>query len=96
MFISKNVVTGVEDGAMKAPPGSENILDLPVAVGFADGHGLVRISKWTPSEEERKQIAEGGSVYLWIVGNLHPPVYVSGNEPTVLGHEDDIPVFALM
>lgn len=39
------------------------------------------ISKWEPTEEERRAIAEGGAVYLFVYGDGHPPVAVSGTDP---------------
>lgn len=38
--------------------------------------GNVMVSEWKPSADELRQLNEGGSVLLYIVGKSHPPVHV--------------------
>jgi hypothetical protein len=45
------------------------------------------ISCWQPSEDERRAIAEGGPVWLRILGRAHPPVSLSAVNPFVDGAE---------
>lgn len=43
--------------------------------------GKQSISCWEPSVEEIKQITETGKVWLGVLGQGHPPVWLSGIEP---------------
>lgn len=57
---------------------AEGCIDLPVLQTEK-----YLISRWRPSDEERKLIAEGGDVYLWVWSNRHPPVSICG-EPVLV------------
>jgi hypothetical protein len=62
---------------LTAPPGQEDeVYDLPV---WSDGDRC--ISCWQPTEEERAAIARGEPMWLWIVGDTHPPVAVEVGSP---------------
>lgn len=63
-----------------APPGMENqVRPLPVRKQMHHEYDVPEIvSCWELDEEERKQVAETGCVYLSILGEGMPPVYVSG------------------
>lgn len=77
-----NIVRDLEDRNLQG--GDTGAADMPIAVGSAyDGKGThtVMISRWTPSEAERKAIAEGGDIWLWVCGRQHPPVSVTGEQP---------------
>ena len=39
------------------------------------------ISCWQPTDVERELIAQGGNVYLGVLGTGHPPVYVTAVPP---------------
>jgi hypothetical protein len=39
------------------------------------------ISKWQLTPEELAEIARTGVVWLYIIGDGHPPVYVTGTSP---------------
>jgi hypothetical protein len=43
--------------------------------------GGALISKWEPTEEERKAIANGAPVYLWVIGQVQPPVSLQVESP---------------
>ncbi len=79
MEIKPDVIEGVKDTVVKGISG-RGIADLPVAAGKMSGMSVM-VSRWAPTPEERKQIAEGGDVYLCVYGPDHPPVYVSGKRP---------------
>ena len=65
------------NSVMLAPKGMENCGDLPT---YRDGQHTV--SRWEPTEEERRQIAAGGSVWLWVWSPVtQPPVSISGISP---------------
>lgn len=84
MDIVAKVVDGITDTIIRAPHGQEaEIADLPAAVGTDTAGRRVMISRWRPDELERKLIAEGGDIYLWIYGGMHPPVSVSAEAPVV-------------
>ena len=46
---------------------------------FQDGSNVM-VSRWVLTPEQRKVIADGGSIYLGILGEVHPPVLMSVNE----------------
>lgn len=65
------------EGATKvfaAPQGMPDCQSLHVKE--ADGW---MVSQWQPDEDERKTLADGGSVYLWIYGAAHPVVGLTTN-----------------
>lgn len=55
---------------LEAPAGQEDSC-APLAIVRA---GDCMISRWELTDEERRQIAEGGSVFLFVHGQGHPPV----------------------
>jgi hypothetical protein len=71
------VVDGVLDKTFTAPAGKD-YEPLPVAVA-----GEELISRWTPDEVERKLIADGGDIWVSLLSNIQPPIYVSGEKPIV-------------
>lgn len=58
---------------LEAPPGQEDEV-APLAIIAGDG---VMVSRWELTEEDRRRIAEGGSVYLHVCGRGHPPVMLT-------------------
>jgi hypothetical protein len=47
-----------------------------------DESGLpVIISRWTPTEAERESISRGDPVWLWVIGNHHPPINIQTENP---------------
>lgn len=50
--------------------------DLWVQLGEIDGE-VVIASTWEPSEDERREIAEGANVQLIVWGAGHPPVAIA-------------------
>lgn len=40
------------------------------------------ITAWEPTPDEREAIANGGLVYLTILGSSHPPVRLTTRDPT--------------
>lgn len=75
-----NVIPGVPDTTFASPP-DRDYADLPVA-----RVGEHRVSRWQPTERERKAIAEGGDVWLLVVG-AQPPVLVTGEAPVLVEEE---------
>lgn len=43
--------------------------------------GQAYVSCWEPSDEERRLIAEGAPVWLYVWGRAHPPVKVTAESP---------------
>lgn len=41
-----------------------------------DGNNMM-VSEWKPDETQLKELAAGGSVYLGILGIVHPPVILA-------------------
>ncbi len=64
------------NSALLAPPGSENVYDLPVHRSEA---GV--ISCWRLTPEEIAEVARTGVVWLHVVGTTHPPLLVRGDRP---------------
>jgi hypothetical protein len=60
---------------MTAPPGSQGIRDLHVAV--VDG---CCVSRWEPTPDELTLLNAGGSVELWVLGG-QPPVMLLARLP---------------
>ena len=48
---------------------------LPITCTEVNGMPAM-VSYWTPTEEERAQIAAGGMLALWVIGSIHPPVAI--------------------
>jgi hypothetical protein len=69
------VVQGTPDTIFKGYPGVE---DLPTAVSSE-----YIISRWHPSEEDKKRIAEGGDIYLWVKSRALFPAYVGTETPII-------------
>lgn len=66
------------DEAKYGPCGSLSIKDE------RDKSGLPSMTScWMPSDEERERIANGGAVYLNVVGAVHPPVMLWVGPPAV-------------
>ena len=59
---------------LEAPNGQEETCS-PLAIIY-DFSRKCFVSRWEPTDEERQQIANGGSVYLMVQGFKHPPVIV--------------------
>jgi hypothetical protein len=57
----------------KAPKGADDCGELPVIVQ-KDGYRQTFISRWELSDKERRQVAEGGSIYLFVTSASHPMV----------------------
>jgi hypothetical protein len=72
-----NVVEGVTDRTFAAPAGKD-YKSLPVAVA-----GKELVSRWTPDDVERKLIVDGGDIWVSLLSNVQPPMYVSGEKPIV-------------
>lgn len=79
----KPVKTERTNFTYKLPGGTEEN-DLPVERAVDTNGNRVIQSNWEPTEEERRAIADGATVYLLVWGNVTPPVAigVEGVEPT--------------
>lgn len=42
---------------------------------LGDGSNIM-VSKWTPTEAQLAMLNDGGSFYLGIIGEIHPPVLI--------------------
>lgn len=45
-----------------------------------DGRPMI-VTFWEPTDEERRVIAEGGKIVLFVQGRIHPPVAMSVLSP---------------
>lgn len=62
---------------LTAPVGRESeVYDLPV---WSDGRRC--ISCWYPSEEEIQSLKKGEPIWLWVMGQTHPPVALEVHSP---------------
>ncbi len=69
------------DCVMSAPPGMEEAVDpLSVVMGTMEGVPMV-VSCWKPTREELDEITRTGRVWLMILGDTMPPVYLQGYKP---------------
>lgn len=64
------------NATLQAPPGRDDIRELPI-----HQHSAWSISCWQLSEKEVEEVARTGIVWLHVMGNTHPPVYVGGERP---------------
>lgn len=46
------------------------------------GHHPCMVSAWEPTPDEREALANGGLVYLTILGTSQPPVLLTVKDPT--------------
>ena len=66
---------------------NDDVGDLPVAFypkGSVEDMSVdACLSCWEPTEEERKAIADGGDVWVWVMAPRHaqPPVAITGINP---------------
>ena len=89
------VVEGLEPYEVILGGDQPEYLPLP-ALRSAGPHYAI-LTRWVPTEEERRQVAEGADIYLtvWTFGKLYPPTalevaYRSTNpEPIKAGMELD-------
>lgn len=56
--------------------GGESFTDLP-ATKIETVYGPAYLSAWRPSDQEIKNLINGGAVFLLVLGAAHPPVILS-------------------
>jgi len=70
----KPVKTKFTNSTLKAPIGSENVVDLPITqLTYTDGSSAVE-SCWQLSEEELEKVKETGKIYFVCMEKTHPPI----------------------
>jgi hypothetical protein len=69
------------EGATRVLGKSQGFLGLPIRDAVMEGVDPVMISAWEPTNDELIALARGASVYLMIVGSLHPPVRLMVGAP---------------
>jgi len=73
----KPVKTEFTNSTLKAPEGSDDVIDLPITtLVYPDGSHAVE-SCWKLSKEELEKIIETGKVYFVCMGKTHPPILLS-------------------
>lgn len=73
----KPVETKNTNSILRAPEGSDNVIDLPITrLKYEDGSNAVE-SCWELSEEELKKIIETKKIYFVCMGVTHPPILLS-------------------
>jgi len=73
----KPVKTEFTNSTLKAPIGSENVVDLPITkLEYTDGPSAVE-SCWELSKEELDKVNETGKIYFACMGTTHPPILLS-------------------
>ena len=73
----KPVKTENTNSILKAPVGSDNVVDLPITqLEYIDGSKAVE-SCWELSKEELEKVNETGRVYFVCMGRTHPPIFLS-------------------
>lgn len=73
----KPVKTESTNSILKAPEGSDNVIDLPITrLKFNDGLNAVE-SCWELSKEELEKVKENGKIYFVCMGVTHPPILLS-------------------
>ncbi|MBN7576012.1 hypothetical protein C1H57_12505 [Clostridium sp. 2-1] len=73
----KPVKTENTNSILRAPEGSDNVIDLPITrLKYNDGQNAVE-SCWELSEEELKKVLETKKIYFVCMGVTHPPILVS-------------------
>jgi len=74
-----NVIGGMEDTPLKRPEGTtaEECGDLMIAVREDETFGVDMVSRWSPNDQERLEIAQGADILLHVFGGAHPPVWLS-------------------
>ena len=60
----------------RGPDGDDEVFDLPAWRG--ENH---TVSCWRLSWRERLRALFCGTIYLHVIGNVHPPVLVDGSHP---------------
>ncbi len=71
------------EGATRVLGKCQGYTGLPIKDTKLNWNGTeypVMISCWEPTPDEAKRIAEGGKIYLAIMGTVHPPVIMSASE----------------
>lgn len=58
------------------PPGSNNVESMPATMWVGDDGSVTVASFWRPDPEELALLNTGGSVVLYVLGTIHPPVAV--------------------
>ena len=71
----KNIVKNTH--VLESPVGDPSV--KPLAIVLTDDGSLV--SRWELTDEERQKIASGGSVYLLVKSQSHPPVSLRVDRP---------------
>jgi len=74
---------------MQAPEGSDDVYDL--AICKTDSH---LVSKWEFDDEELEFIAENKFVYLAILGDQMPPVFITGTD--LLPEPSEVPAIIVL
>lgn len=83
-------------GYQKIVGESQGYLPLPIRWGEIENNGEVlpiMQTQWVPDDEERKIIAEGGSIILTILGKTPPPVMLhASTEPYGDGYVPELTI----
>ncbi len=71
-FIQSNVI-------LRRPPEmtEEECQDMEVCVTVDDSGNQLTISKWEVTEEDIDNIRKNGGIFVGIIGNLIPPIFLS-------------------
>ncbi|WP_143314211.1 hypothetical protein [Clostridium sp. HBUAS56017] len=73
----KPVKTENTNSILKAPKGSNDVIDLPITrLNYGDGSKAVE-SCWQLSEKELELVMKTGKIYFVCMGVTHPPILLS-------------------
>jgi len=73
----KPVKTENTNSILKAPSGSDNVVDLPVTRLEYQGGAKAIESCWELSKEELEKIKVTGRIFFVCMGETHPPILLS-------------------
>jgi hypothetical protein len=81
----KDVVVGMPDKLIGAPPGHEDdIIPLPATIGKHHSGMPLIVSRWHPTEDERQAIAAGGDIFLTAFSSVMIPVMLTTAQPIAI------------
>ena len=63
------------------PKGLEESVETIQAAHISAGDHPYIITCWKPTQEEMTEFLKTGRVWLWVMGNTTPPVYLSTKDP---------------
>lgn len=58
------------------PKDSSNVETMPATMWVGDDGSVTVASFWRPEPEELAMLNAGGSVVLYVLGTMHPPVAI--------------------